>query len=45
LLLFELFRTPIAERLMHALPVREHLDILGDGLAGLGLILKLPVMD
>lgn len=40
---FELFGTAIAERLVQPLAVIEVLDILRDGIAGFGLILKLPM--
>ncbi len=44
-LLFELLRTPITLCLMQALSVIEALDVLEDGLTGLGVILELPMPD
>jgi hypothetical protein len=43
--LLKLFWAGIAQCLMQAPAVMEALDILRDGIAGLGLILKLPMPD
>ena len=45
LLAIELLWTPIAKRLMQALAVVEHLDILRDGIAGFGLMLEVLMPD
>ena len=41
----ELLWTAIAQRLLQALAAMEILDIFCGGIAGLGLILKLPMPD
>src|SRR6059036_3599582 len=45
LLPFEVFRTPIAQRLVQTPAVIEALDVFEDRLTGLGLILELPMPD
>ena len=42
---FELLGTAIAQRVVQTLAVVEALDILRDGMARLGLVLKLPLVD
>ncbi len=43
LLLFEPFWTPIAQRLMQALAIIKHLDILGEDIAGFRVLLKVRI--